>query len=308
VIPDAGPPLAIECFGTVFQNPILLAAGTAGFGREVARVTDLEALGGLVTKAVSPEPRRGNPPPRVAEAGAGMLNSVGLANPGLEAFRREALPWIAAHLRRARVIVNVVGDAVADFVRVVGALAAEPAVTAFELNVSCPNVERGGLEFVADDALLAELVAGVRAATTKPIIVKLSPSLPDPARTAAAAARAGADGFTAVNTLPACVYDPMGRSRLGAGHGGLSGPPLLPVGVRMTRVVAERTHKPVIGVGGVRTGADALQYLEAGASLVAVGTAAMADPRAPERVARELGRALGRRRFASVRDAVGTGR
>jgi dihydroorotate dehydrogenase (NAD+) catalytic subunit len=289
-----------------FQNPILLAAGTAGFGREVARVLDLEALGGLVTKAVSVEPRHGNPAPRVAETRGAMLNSVGLANPGLDVFRREYLPWLAASVRRARVLVNVVGRTADDFARVIAALAAEPVVAAFELNVSCPNVADGGMEFGADDATLAALVRRVRAETAKPLVVKLSPVLPDPGRTAAAAAAAGADAFTAVNTLPAHLYDAVGRSRLGAGSGGLSGPPLLPVGLRVTRLVTARTGKPVIGVGGVRTGADAFQYLAAGASLVAVGTAALADPRAPERIARELGALLAHRGAASVRDVVGT--
>lgn len=304
----AAPSLEIECFGVVFQNPILLAAGTAGFGREVARVIALDALGGLVTKSVSVEPRRGNPAPRVAEVHGAMLNSVGLANPGLATFRREYLPWLASSLRRARVLVNVVGHTAEDFVQVVAALDSEPAVAAFELNVSCPNVERGGIEFGADDAVLAALVRRARAATGKALVVKLSPVLPDPARTADAAAGAGADGFTAVNTLPALAYDAHGRARLGAGSGGLSGPPLLPVGVKVTRLVASRTGKPVIGVGGVRSGADALQYLDAGASLVAVGTAAMADPRAPERVAQELAVLVRRRGARSVSDVVGSGR
>jgi dihydroorotate dehydrogenase (NAD+) catalytic subunit len=291
-----------------FRNPILLAAGTAGFGREVARVIDLDALGGIVTKAVSLEPRRGNPSPRVAETRGAMLNSVGLANPGLAAFRSDYLPWLAANLKGTRVLVNVVGNSAEDFARVVEALAIEPTVVAFELNVSCPNVEHGGMEFGADDAVLADLVRRARAATHKPIVVKLSPVLPDPARTAEAAVEAGADGFTAVNTLPAQIYDESGKSRLGAGSGGLSGPPLLPVGVKVTRLVAKRTGKPVIGVGGVRTGADALQYLEAGACLVAVGTAALADPRAPERIARQLMQLCGRRGVASVRDVIGSGR
>jgi len=298
--------LAIECFGVRFQNPVLLAAGTAGFGREVARVIDVEALGGLVTKAVSVEPRRGNPAPRVAETPGAMLNSVGLANPGLDAFRAELLPWLRG-LTRARVLVNVVGHSAGDFARVVAALAEEPCIAAFELNVSCPNEERGGSEFGADDAVLSALVRGARAATAKPLLVKLSPVLPDPARTARAAAEAGADGFTTVNTLPAHLYDASGHSRLGAGSGGLSGPPLLPVGVKVARLVARGTGKPVVGVGGIRSGADALQYLEAGASLVAVGTAALADPRAPERIARELEALLARRGARSVGDVIGTG-
>ncbi len=286
---------AVAVFGARFRNPVLLAAGTAGFGREVAGVIDLSALGGLVTKSVSPEPRRGNPAPRVAETRGAMLNSVGLANPGLQAVKDEHLPWLHAHYPELRVLVNVVGATVADFVTVVGGLAAEAGITAFELNVSCPNVEKGGLEFGADAATLGDLVRRARAVTDRPLVVKLSPALADPVRIAEAAAAAGADGFTCINTLPALLYEdesPL-ASRLGNGAGGMSGPPLLPVGVRITRLVAGATGKPVIGTGGIRTARDARQYLAAGACLVAVGTAALADPRAPERIVLGLER-LGR--------------
>jgi dihydroorotate dehydrogenase (NAD+) catalytic subunit len=172
---------------------------------------------------------------------------------------------------------------------VVRALAEEPVVAVFELNVSCPNVRAGGLEFGADETVLADLVRRVRAVTDRPLVVKLSPALPDPARLAVRAAEAGADGFTAVNTMPALVYQADGATpKLGNGPGGLSGPPLLPIGVRVTKLVHDATGKPVIGTGGVRSGRDALQYLAAGASLVGIGTAALADPRVPERVVREL--------------------
>ncbi len=280
----------VTAFGTTFRNPVLLAAGTAGFGREIAGVLDLAAVGGLVTKAVSLEPREGNAAPRVAEIGSGMLNSIGLANPGLDAVRAGALPWLRAHAGETRVLVNVVGRTVEDFVAVVAALADEAVVTAFELNVSCPNVARGGLEFGADPAVLADLVRRARGATARPLIVKLSPALADPARTAEAAAGAGADGFTCVNTMPALAYagHPPWAPRLGNGTGGLSGPPLLPVGLRVTKLVAEATGRPVIGAGGIRSGRDAWHYLRCGATLVAVGTASFADPRAPARIAREL--------------------
>ena len=282
-------PRPIETFGTTFQNPILLASGTAGFGRELAGVIDLDRLGGLITKAVSPEPRAGHPGPRVAEFSGGMLNAVGLANPGLDHVASVEFPWLQQNLRRARVIANVVGSEVGDYAGVVRRLDTQPVVCAFELNVSCPNTARGGEEFGADDGVLAELVAACRAATRKPLIVKLAPTLPDVARTAAAAAAAGASGFSLVNTMPGALYREPGAngaaSRLGYGQGGVSGPALLPVGVLATRRVHQKTGLPVIGVGGIRSIEDVDQYVEAGAVLVAIGTAALADPRIPGRLA-----------------------
>ncbi len=288
----AGTDRAVRAFGTTFRNPILLAAGTAGFGRELDRVVDLDVLGGIVTKAVSPQPRGGNPPPRVAEFGGGMLNAVGLANPGVEHVASVDLPWLARRLTRARVIVNVVGFLPEDYPVVVRRLDDSDVIAAFELNVSCPNTDRGGEEFGADLGVLADLVRRCRRATQRPIIVKLSPTIPSMAGAAQVAAEAGADGFTLVNTIPGTLYRWDGRdreavARLGYGKGGVSGPALLPVGVLATRVVAERTGLPVIGAGGVRSLEDVDQYIKAGASLVAIGTAAMADPRLPERLARE---------------------
>ena len=283
----------IDVFGQAFQNPILLAAGTAGFGHELAGVIDLDRLGGIVTKAVSPEPRAGNPAPRVAEFSGGMLNAVGLANPGLDQVASVELPWLAENVKRAKVIVNVVGFAVADYPMVVGRLDSHDVVTAFELNVSCPNTDRGGEEFGADSDVLTDLVRRCRDATSRPLVVKLAPTLTDMAGTAAAAAEAGADGISVVNTIPGTLFrfdeetDGDPQARLGFGRGGVSGPALLAVGVLATRQVKERTGLPVIGVGGVRTLTDVEQYLAAGASLVAVGTAAMADPRVPERLVSE---------------------
>lgn len=274
----------IPFLGTTFQNPVLLAAGTAGFGREVAGVIDLDALGGIVTKAVTPEPRRGHPGPRVAEFRGGMLNAVGLANPGLDHAAATDLPWLA-RLERARVIVNVAGRTVDDYARVVERLTPLAVVAAFELNASCPNTSAGGIEFGSSAAALGELVRRCRAVTTKPLVAKLSPAVPDIAALALAARDAGADAVSLVNTMPGEL-----SGKLGNGYGGMSGPALLPIGVRATRLVRERVGMPVIGVGGVRTAADAREYLRAGATLVAIGTAALADPRVPERVARDLGR------------------
>ncbi|HVM66557.1 MAG TPA: dihydroorotate dehydrogenase [Acidimicrobiales bacterium] len=273
----------IALFGATFQNPVLLAAGTAGFGHEVEGVIDLEALGGIVTKAVTPEPRRGHPAPRVAEFGGGMLNAVGLANPGLEAVAQRELPWLASHLRRARVIVNVAGATVDDYVNVIVRLTGETVITAFEINASCPNTSAGGLEFGADAQSLGDLVRRCRKASTRPLIVKLSPVLPDIVAMAAVARAEGAEAVSVVNTIPGAL-----AGRLGNGFGGVSGPALLPIGVLATRRITERLGLPVVGVGGIRTASDAREYLSAGAALVAIGTAALADPRVPERVAREL--------------------
>jgi dihydroorotate dehydrogenase (NAD+) catalytic subunit len=273
----------IAVFGTTFQNPVLLASGTAGFGRELADAIDLEALGGLVTKAVTPEPRRGHPAPRVAEFRGGMLNAVGLANPGLDHVARDELPWLAARLRRARVLVNVAGATAEDYVCVVRRLDGAAGFVAFELNASCPNTNAGGLEFGADVASVTELVSRCRAVTKRPLVIKLSPVVPDLVAVARAARDAGADGVTLINTIPGAL-----DGRLGNGFGGVSGPALLPVGVRATQRVAGAVGLPVIGVGGIRGAADARDYLSAGATLVQVGTAALADPRVPERIVREL--------------------
>lgn len=276
---------ALELFGATFQNPILLAAGTAGFGRELDRVIDLDLLGGIVTKAVTPEPRQGHPALRVAEFRGGMLNAVGLANPGVERVAEHDLPWLADRVKRARIIVNVAGATVTDYVHVIERLTPLDAITAFEINASCPNTSAGGLEFGAEPSSLAELVRACRRASTRPLTVKLSPVLPDIPAMARVARDAGAEAVTLVNTMPGLL-----DRRLGNGSGGLSGPALLPIGVLATRRVREKVDMPVIGVGGVRTVADAREYLAAGARLVAIGTAALADPRAPVRIARELAR------------------
>lgn len=287
-----GSSLARSVFGVHFRNPVLLAAGTAGFGRELAGVVDLGRLGGIISKAVSLEPRAGNAPPRVAEFAGGMLNSVGLANPGLAHVREDELPWLAAHLGETRLIVNVVGFELTEYARVIAGLAGFDVITAFELNLSCPNTHAGGIEFGADPASVRQVVASCRGATEKPIIAKLSPVLPDIAATALVARDAGVDGISVVNTLPGVLrgHDGRGPARLGHGSGGVSGPGLLPVGVLATARVLERTALPVIGVGGIRSAADVRQYLGAGASLVAIGTAALADPRLPERVIAQLER------------------
>lgn len=277
--------------GIDFQNPVLLAAGTCGFGEELSDVLSLDDLGGLVTKSVTLEPRAGNPLPRVAEFGGGMINSVGLANPGAAAVRRDRLPWLARNLTRARVLVSVAGHTPDEFVQVVRILDDAPGFQGFELNLSCPNdTHRGGVPFALDPEALPRVVEGVRAITHRPLSVKLAPNTPDLPELAYLAQEAGADAVTLVNTIPGLVLDPRtGNPRVGAGQGGVSGPALLAVGVHALRRARTRIHIPVFGVGGVCNGGDALQYLREGAALVQVGTQSFADPRAAARIIRGLG-------------------
>jgi dihydroorotate dehydrogenase (NAD+) catalytic subunit len=299
--------LEVTASGIRFQNPLLLAAGTAGYGREVAALIPLDELGGIITKAVSLNPRTGAPAPRVAELSEGMINAVGLANPGAADVRANHLPWLEKNIRGARVIVNVVGDSTADFAEVLAMLDASPVIAAYELNVSCPNVKAGGMEFGSDAAALSDLIGRARSVTKRPLFVKLSPTLPEIAYTAKVAVDVGADGISVVNTIPGLAIDVERRApALGFGTGGVSGPGLLPVGVLATYKVSKAVSVPIIGVGGVSSATDLLQYVMAGASLVAVGTAAMRDPRLAPRIVEDLDEWCAKRGVANVSQLCGT--
>jgi dihydroorotate dehydrogenase (NAD+) catalytic subunit len=304
--------LAVDVASLHFRNPILLASGTAGYGAELEGVIDLDAIGGIVTKAVSLEPRAGAPEPRVAEFDGGMINAVGLANPGLAEVSRVHVPWLASHHARTRKLFNVVGFAVDEFAAVVRGLeqAAEShpsAIDAYELNVSCPNVKKGGTEFGADPASLRGVVAGARAATSRALFVKLSPTLSDIAGAARLAEDEGANGITVVNTIPGLVIDvERRRPAIGFGSGGVSGRAILPVGVLATWKVSRAVKLPVIGLGGVSEAIDALQYIMAGASLVGIGTAALRDPRTPQRIIADLARWCERRGVHSLSELRGS--
>jgi dihydroorotate dehydrogenase (NAD+) catalytic subunit len=305
--------LAVQVAGLAFQNPVVLAAGTAGYGRELAHVIDLGALGGLVTKAVSPVERHGAPSPRVAEFDGGMINAVGLANPGIESVRRDHLPWLSTSIPATRKIANIVGFGTEEFAAVIAELdaavnAESPnALDAYELNVSCPNVKAGGMEFGADFGALADVVRRARAVTKRPLFVKLSPTLPDIGRSASVAVGEGADAITLVNTLPGLVIDiEHRRPALGFGTGGVSGQALRPAGVLATWKVRKAVNVPLFGIGGVSTAEDALQYIMAGATLVGMGTAVLRDPRSAERVVAGLARWCDAHGVASVADLVGT--
>jgi dihydroorotate dehydrogenase (NAD+) catalytic subunit len=299
--------LQVTAAGITFQNPILLAAGTAAYGRELADVMPLEELGGFVTKAVSLEPRHGAPAPRVADFDGGMINAVGLANPGVDAVKAEDLPWIAAYVRRPQVLVNIVGREASDFGQVVGKLDDATGFVGYELNVSCPNVKQGGMEFGADPEALHAVISGARAATKRPLFVKLSPTLPNVGEVAKRAVDAGADGITVINTIPGMVVDIERRKpMLGFGSGGVSGPGLLAVGVLATWRVRKAVSVPILGAGGIQQASDVLQFLIAGASAVAIGTAGMADPKLPVRIVRDLERWCDRHGIARVADLIGT--
>lgn len=309
---DDSPLRSVVC-GLVFQNPIVLAAGTAGYGEELSSVVRLDRLGGFVTKAVSLEPRSGAPAPRVAEFTGGMINAVGLANPGLDAVRRDHVPWMASHLPATRKLVNVVGFTTDEYPSVIAGLEGSlhdgnaSAIDGYELNVSCPNTRAGGMEFGADPAALRSVVEKARRATRRPIFVKLSPTLEKIGDAARMAADAGADGISVVNTIPGLVIDVHSkRPALGFGTGGVSGPAILPVGVLATWRVRTAVRLPILGLGGVASATDALQYIIAGAALVGVGTAAMRDPRVPERIVSELAAWCDRRGVKGIHELSGT--
>ncbi|MGA3043157.1 MAG: dihydroorotate dehydrogenase [Bryobacteraceae bacterium] len=297
--------LATSLGGITLRNPVLAASGTFGYGVEFARLVDLNALGGLVVKGLSREPMDGNPPPRVWEARAGMLNSIGLQNMGVRAFVRDTLPQLA-RLRTA-VFANVFGYATEDYVEVVRVLESVEGLAGYELNVSCPNTQHGGIYFSSDPALLAEVVGAVKRVARRPLMVKLSPNVAAIEPLAQAAEQSGADAISLVNTFVALALDARTRRpRLGAGFGGLSGPAIKPIALRLVYQAAQAVKIPVIGLGGISTGEDAAEFLVAGASAVQVGTATFWDPRSPVRVAQELGRFLRDEGIGNVREIVGT--
>ena len=280
--------LTQSVFGVEWQSPVLLASGTCGYGEEYADLIPLDRIGGLVTKAVSLEPRMGNPPHRVAETPGGMINAIGLQNVGLSAFIRDKLPWLRTNLSRARVLINVVGHTQSDFAEVVSGLDDQQGFLGFEINVSCPNVKHGTL-FGTDPEALAKLVASLRRETERPLVVKLTPNVPDIGLYARICEENGADGLSTINTFPGMLIDvERRRPVIGNVSGGVSGPAILPMGVYLTWRAGQATSLPIIGIGGIRSGGDALQYILAGATLVQVGTALFVDPQVAVQVHQEI--------------------
>jgi dihydroorotate dehydrogenase (NAD+) catalytic subunit len=304
-VTDPDPRLATSLCGIALRNPVLAASGTFAYGLEFESLVDLESLGGFVVKGLSREPIDGNPPPRLWEAHAGMINSIGLQNIGVRAFVRDKLPRLG-QLRTA-VFANVFGYAIEDYVEVVRTLEAAGGLAGYELNVSCPNTSHGGMYFSSDPGLLAEVTTAVRAVSKRPLIVKLSPNVAAIEPLAEAAERAGADAISLVNTIVSLAVDARSRRpRIGAGFGGLSGPAIKPIALRMVYQAARAVKIPVIGLGGIASGEDAAEFLVAGASAVEVGTATFWDPQATLRIARELGKFLAQEGIKNVREIVGT--
>ncbi len=299
------PSLETTLCGIKLKNPVIAASGTFAYGVEFERLVDLDALGGLVVKGLSREPIEGNPPPRVYETEGGMINSIGLQNIGVRAFVTEKLPRLAK--LQTAVFANVFGYEVNDYVEVVRVLDDHAGLAGYELNVSCPNTSHGGIYFSNDPALLAEVISSVRKVAHRPVIVKLSPNVGAIEPIARAAEAAGADALSLVNTFIALAIDPhTRRPRLGAGFGGLSGPAIKPIALRLVLQAAHAVRIPVIGLGGIASGTDAAEFLIAGATAVEVGTATFWDPRSPLRIARELARFLKRERIAQVGELVDT--
>ena len=284
---------------------MLAASGTFGYGIEFEKIVPLDRLGGIIVKGLSREPMAGNPAPRLYETACGMLNSVGLQNIGVRAFVEQKLPALSS--LSTPVFANVFGYRVEDYAEVIRILEDAPGLAGYELNVSCPNTSRGGVHFAADSKMLAEVVAAAkRAAQRRPLMVKLSPNVGDICVFARAAEQAGADALSLVNTLIGLAIDARRRRpHLGAGFGGLSGPAIKPIALRMVYQAARAVRIPVVGLGGIATGEDVAEFLLAGAAAVQVGSATFWDPQAPVRIAEEFDQFLREQQIAAARDLIG---
>jgi len=301
--------LSVNIGALRLRNPILAASGTFGYGLEFAHLIDLHRLGGFVTKGLSRAPIEGAPAPRLYPTASGMLNAVGLENVGARAFVAEKLPVLRNF--DTAVIANVFGYTIEDYVEVIRILEDAEGLAAYELNISCPNVKKGGLQFGNDPAQVSEVVSAARkAASKRPLWVKLSPLVTDIGLIARSAAEAGSDALTVANTYPAMALDyQTGKSRLGNPTGGLSGPAIKPITLRLVWETRKAVEIPILGLGGVETVEDVLEYLEVGASAVQVGTASFADPRANQRLVEALPNALVEAKlftFSKIRDKFRT--
>jgi dihydroorotate dehydrogenase (NAD+) catalytic subunit len=298
------PGLSIDFAGIRLKNPVLTASGTFGYGEEFAEFVDLNKLGGVIVKGISLKPIKGNPPPRIWETPSGMLNAIGLENPGVEVFLNEKMPYLRKY--DTAVIVNMFGYSLEEYVGVAERLDGVPGISGIEVNISCPNVKAGGMAFGTDLRATFELLAAVRKATRLPLIAKLSPNVTDVTAFAKAAADAGCDGLSLINTLLGMAIDVRCRKpRLANCTGGLSGPAIRPVAVRMVWQVARAVSLPIIGMGGIVTGEDAMEFMLAGASAVAVGTANFINPRATLDVLDGIEGFMREQKIGDLREVIG---
>lgn len=296
--------LTVDICGVKLKNPVTTASGTFGMGSEFAQFIDLERLGAVTVKTITLEPREGNPPPRIFETASGMLNSIGLQNKGVDEFLKVHLPYFGS--LSVPLIVNIAGRTVAEYEELARRLDGAKRIDLLELNISCPNVKEGGIEFGVNARLTEELVRAVAGATSKPLIVKLSPNVTNIVEIAQAAVAGGAGALSLINTLRGLAIDiHTFRSQLGGGFGGLSGPAIRPVALRMVYEVAQAVQVPIIGIGGIETAEHAVEFLLAGASAVAVGTANFHDPCATTDIIDGLEHYLKTKNFSSVTELVG---
>ena len=295
--------LECEIAGIKMKNPVMVASGTFGYGEEVSKFVDLDKLGAIVTKTITLEPREGNPPPRIVETASGMLNSIGLQNKGIKDFIEHRLPFLAKF--KTPVIANIAGDSASEYAKLAKMLNEESAIKGIELNISCPNVTKGGMFFCFDPKATAELVKTVRKEPSLPLVVKLSPNVTDITLIAKEAETAGADAISLINTLLGMSIDIEKKTfSLANKTGGLSGPAIKPVALRMVYQVAQAVKIPVIGIGGIMTGNDAIEFFLAGASAIQVGTANFVDTQAPIRIVKEIKDYLKAQKIANYLDLL----
>jgi dihydroorotate dehydrogenase (NAD+) catalytic subunit len=297
--------LALTSGGVSFRNPVLTASGTFGYGKEFEGLTDLRALGGLVTKGISPAPRFGNATPRICETASGMLNSIGLENVGVDGFASDKLPYLRAC--GTRVLVNFFGTTFDEYVDCGARLAALDGVDALEMNVSCPNIKAGGIEFGTEPRVLGELVRACRAVVAKPLWIKLTPNTADIVALARACADNGADGLSIINTITGMAIDARTRRpKIATIFGGLSGPAIKPIALRMVhQVFRAGVPLPISGIGGIQDATDAIEFFLAGASTVQIGTQSFVDPDASGRIVRDLEAICAADGIADVREIIG---
>ena len=293
--------------GLLLTNPVMTASGTFGYGTEYSHMFDIQKLGAIVCKGTTLEPREGNPQPRLAETASGLLNSIGLQNIGVEALIKEKTPIWASW--RVPVIVNIAGETVDDYAQLAGKLEGVAGISGIEVNISCPNIKGGGAEFGANAKSAAEITAAVKAATSLPILVKLTPNTSNIAEISTAVAEAGADAISLINTLKGMAIDTTKRRPLlGSIAGGLSGPAIKPVALYMVYEVAGAVELPIIGCGGITTASDAIEFIMAGASAIQVGSASFTNPRAPLDVLEGIEQFMGKEGVEDITELVGATR